>query len=206
MRLRAGARGYPNGIDLTLRAGEAVAVCTSARAGAALVRSILGFAEVLSGEIYVLGERVPLPRGGEPSVVREGVASALHPHGLVANLTLRDNLLLPLVFRLGPGEEDRESQASSVLEALDLAQVAQRRPVDVGEGACVRAAVGRAIMGRPQLLLLENLDAQLTAREIRTVMSVGRNEARAVLVTATEVGSATCVQCDRVLDFSGSEQ
>ena len=66
VRLRAGARGYPNGIDLTLRAGEAVAVCTSARAGAALVRSILGFAEVLSGEIYVLGERVPLPRGGEP--------------------------------------------------------------------------------------------------------------------------------------------
>lgn len=134
----------------------------------------------------------------------EEVGTALHPHGLVSNVTLRQNLLLPLLYTHGPAGADPQRRVEQLLDALDLAGLAERRPDAAGPGACERAAVGRALARRPRLLLLEKPDALLTPRELQVVMALCRGEVEGILVTATNAGGALWSLCDVVVDLSAT--
>lgn len=195
---RAGSRP----LSFDLEAGEALAVAGSTLSGAVLVRACLGLASPDAGRIRLLGRDVRATSEEELARVREEVGAVLDPHGLVANLTIRDNLLLPLVFRHDAPSEDPAERVEELLAALGLEELGDHRPGAIGPGIAERVAVARALVRRPGLLLVENLDAALTGREIRTVMDLCRRDDRAILLTATEATSAACSLCDRVLDLS----
>lgn len=195
---RAGSRP----LSFDLEAGEVLAVAGSTLSGAVLVRACLGLASPDAGRIRLLGRDVRATPEEELARVREEVGAVLDPHGLVANLTIRDNLLLPLVFRHDAPSEDPAERVEELLAALELEELADHRPGVIGPGIAERVAVARALVRRPGLLLVENLDAALTGREIRAVMDLCRRDDRAILLTATEATSAACSLCDRVLDLS----
>lgn len=198
---RPGGWGAGEPVSLALGPGEAVGVAGSTLSGAMLVRACLGLATPEAGRIRLLGVEVGEAGEVELSAAREETGAVLDPPGLVANLTVRDNLRLPLVFRHGPGPDDAERRVEEVLEALGLAAWGDERPATLGPGAFERIAVARALVRRPRLLMMENLDAALTPPEIRTVMDVCRTEDPAILLTATETTSAACSLCDTVVDL-----
>lgn len=197
-----GRRGGVGSLSVELAPEEAVAVSGSTFSGAVLVRACLGLARAPSGRIRVMGQDVGDLAEGELARLREEVGAVLTPHGLVANLTIRDNLLLPLIFRHGDPDEDSASRVEEVLAALEMGGLGDERPATLGSGAAERVAVARALVRRPRLLLMENLDAALTAVEIREVMDFCRRDERAILITATETNSAACSCCDRVVELS----
>lgn len=199
-----GWRGGALPLSLEVRPGESAAVAGSTLAGAVLVRACLGLARPRAGRIRLLGTDVSRASEEELARMREGVGAVLAPHGLVANLTIRENLLLPLVFRRGDHPEEPEGRVEEVLAALELVELGDERPGALGPGATERVAVARALVRRPRLLVMENLDAALTGAEIRRVMELCRGDGRAILVTATEPTSATCSTCDLVVDLPGT--
>ena len=73
---------------------------------------------------------------------------------LVPELTLRDNIALPLEL-LGTGRRDALKRADHLAEILDLSESNKRRPSEVSGGQAQRAAVGRALARRPAVVLAD---------------------------------------------------
>jgi NitT/TauT family transport system ATP-binding protein len=89
-------------------------------------------------------------------------AFILQDYGLFPWKTVRDNLALPLQLR-GTGRKERRAAASAMLEELGLEGLGQRFPVQLSGGQRQRVAIGRALISKPDLLLMDEPFAALDA-------------------------------------------
>jgi len=98
------------------------------------------------------------------SVLPEGCRTAfiLQDYGLFPWKTVRDNLALPLQLR-GCSRAERLTATSSMLEELGLEGLEQRFPIQLSGGQRQRVAIGRALISRPDLLLMDEPFAALDA-------------------------------------------
>jgi heme ABC exporter ATP-binding subunit CcmA len=136
-------------LDLTLAPGEALAVAGPNGAGkTTLLRLLAGLMRPTAGEIRVLGRA--LTRGdGE---VRRALGLVSHQSLLYDDLTLRENL--EFAARLYGLARPREA-ALAALEAAGLAGRAEESPRRLSRGLTQRAAIARALLHRPRVLLLD---------------------------------------------------
>ena len=151
-----------NGIDLTLQAGEVLAVAGPNGAGkTTLLRLLAGLMRPSAGEIRVLGERLSHPS----APVRRSIGLLSHQSLLYDDLSLRENLIFAArLYAL-------DHRAAVVAEALDAAGLTERAdelPRKLSRGLLQRAAIARAMLHRPRLLLLDEpftaLDAAASER------------------------------------------
>jgi len=89
-------------------------------------------------------------------------AFILQDYGLFPWKTVRDNLALPLQLQ-GTGRKERFEAAQAMLEELGLGGLAHRYPVQLSGGQRQRVAIGRALISRPDLLLMDEPFAALDA-------------------------------------------
>ncbi len=136
-------------IDLALSPGEALAVAGPNGAGkTTLLRLLAGLMRPTAGEIRVLGR--PLTRGdGE---ARRALGLVSHQSLLYDDLSLRENL--EFAARLYGLDRPRE-RAFAGLEAAGLAGRADESPRRLSRGLTQRAAIARALLHRPRILLLD---------------------------------------------------
>ena len=168
-------------IDLTLRPGEALAVVGPNGAGkTTLLRLLAGLMRPSAGHIHVAGQ--PLARGS--SSVRRSIGLVSHQSLLYDDLTLLENLTF--VARLYGLEHPRDT-AAAALENAGLAGRASELPRRLSRGLLQRAAIARALLHQPRLLLLDEpftgLDAPASER-LRTDLG-SRLEAGLGLVIVT---------------------
>lgn len=124
-----------------------------------------------TGSVEVLGARPSsLPRFPRHALLRR-MGVAFQREGLVSNLPLQENLVVPLVFGSGFSRTRARAAACEAMEALGLAPFAHQRPAAMTREARILAAVARAALRSPELLLLEHLTAglpdQLAERALR---------------------------------------
>lgn len=190
-------------LTLGIRAGELVAFLGPSGCGkTTTLLLIAGIYRSTTGEIHFDDRRVDAlhPRDRDVGMVFQSYA--LYPH-----LTLYENVAFPLrLKRLGGGDVDR--RVRQVAEMLGIGQILERHPAQVSGGQQQRAALARALVKEPQVLLLDeplsNLDAQirLQARaEIRRLQQgLG---VTSVLVTHDQ--AEALAMADRVAVFSMGE-
>ncbi|MGH7538527.1 MAG: ATP-binding cassette domain-containing protein [Gemmatimonadales bacterium] len=124
--------------------------------------------------------------------------------GLLQNLSLRDNIALPLRFGSDASPREIDGRVNIILVAVRLANVADRRPAQVNEEDCRRAALARAIAFDPTLLVLEQPFDGLTARTSAELLEVARGgetaagARRTILITAQEIPAVVQRRCDRL--------
>ncbi|MSS46685.1 ABC transporter ATP-binding protein [Cutibacterium sp. WCA-380-WT-3A] len=109
---------------------------------------------------------------------------------LVPELTLRDNIALPLEL-LGARRRDALKRADSLAEILDLKDASRRRPSEVSGGQAQRAAVGRALAHRPEVVLADEPTGALDTANRHAVIGLLDNLVRSesstlVMVTHDE--------------------
>jgi heme ABC exporter ATP-binding subunit CcmA len=147
-----------HGIDLTLRVGEALAVIGPNGAGkTTLLRLLAGLLRPEAGELRVLGALV---RGGDwPG--RRSIGFLSHQSMLYDDLTLLENLAL--AARLY-GLERPARVAAEALETAGLGRRAAELPRRLSRGLLQRAAIARALLHSPSLILMDepftSLDAE----------------------------------------------
>ena len=172
------------GVDLTLAAGEAMAVLGPNGAGkSTLLRLLAGLMRPGAGSIRVLGR--PL-RAADPDA-RRPIGLVSHQSLLYDDLTLLENLLL--AARLHGMAAPRRS-ARSALEQVDLGARADETPRHLSRGMIQRAAIARALIHRPAQLLLDEpftgLDAAAAAR-FGALLAVERAAGLALVVVTHQL-------------------
>lgn len=190
-------------LDLDVRAGELVAFLGPSGCGkTTTLLMVAGIYIPTEGEIWFGEQRVDHlhPRDRDVGMVFQSYA--LYPH-----LTLFDNIAFPLRLKKTPERETRQ-KVRQTAELLGIAHVIERRPAAVSGGQQQRAALARALVKEPQVLLLDeplsNLDAQIRIQargEIRRL----QQELGVTSILVTHDQAEALAMADRVAAFSVGE-
>jgi len=149
LRRSFGGRRVLRGVDLTVRAGEAVVVAGPNGAGkTTLLRLLAGLMRPESGEVRVFGR--PLRGGSED--VRRAIGFVSHQSLLYDDLTLAQNLTFTARLYSLPKPA---AAARAALEAAGLASRANDSPRRLSRGLTQRASIARALLHQPSVLLLD---------------------------------------------------
>lgn len=159
------------GIDLRITTGEKVAVMGPSGCGkSTLLHVLAGVLEADEGTARVLGEDLGALPEKERAQLRLARMGMVFQFGdLIGELTLRENLALPLQL-LGGRPARLRAAVEAMLERLGLGEVAHRRAAQVSGGQAQRAAVGRALIHQPALLLADEPTGALDTVAADTVM------------------------------------
>jgi multiple sugar transport system ATP-binding protein len=166
IRLEKLGKRFPNGVwavkDLSLEIAEAellVLVGPSGCGKTTALRMIAGLEDISSGDLYIGGMRVNdvLERDRDIAMVFQNYA--LYPH-----MTVAQNIAFSLKLQRRPKQEIRQ-RLQETAKLLGLEELLDRRPKQLSGGQRQRVAMGRAIIRKPQVFLMDeplsNLDAQL---------------------------------------------
>ena len=160
IKKRFGKVDVIRGVDLEVNDGEFVVFVGPSGCGkSTLLRMIAGLEDITSGELHI-GERVM----NEVQPARRGVAMVFQSYALYPHLTVRDNMGFGLKVR-GVKAEERSTRIAAAAAILKLDALLERFPRELSGGQRQRVAIGRAIVGEPDVFLfdepLSNLDAEL---------------------------------------------
>jgi putative ABC transport system ATP-binding protein len=194
-----------DGVSLEVRDGEWVAVTGASGSGKSTLLGILGCLDRPTGGEYLLdGRRVGELDDTRLSALRNrAIGFVFQSFHLIPQLSVVENVETPLLYGGVPEEEWRE-RAMRCLERVGLLHRADHRPSEISGGEAQRAAVARALVTEPRLLLADeptgNLDTQ-TGAEIAALMEALHREGRTiVLVTHNEAMARLAGRIVRLLD------
>jgi ABC-type methionine transport system ATPase subunit len=173
---------WPHPVSMQVTRGAAHVIRTKSALSAPLFRLCLGFSEPVSGTVVVQGKEPWTLGRSEIRDMRRTIGSCLEPDGLVANLTLRMNLIVPLVFACGLEFDDALVRADQMLDVTHLTMWADVRPASLPAEVRQTGTLARALCLRPSLLLLENPLASVDNRETRRLMSLCRMQVETLLI------------------------
>jgi len=153
-------------ISLNLGAGEFVSIMGPSGCGKSTLLNLIGLLdEPSTGRVLVEG--IPVATYKDRQIARlrnEKVGFIFQSFHLVADLTVLDNVELPLLYRAMSGAE-RKRRASAALDRVGLASRVHHFPSQLSGGQQQRVAIARAIVGEPKVLLADeptgNLDSQM---------------------------------------------
>jgi branched-chain amino acid transport system ATP-binding protein len=173
-------------VSLTVAPGELVTIVGPNGSGkTTLLRAVTGLVAVRGGAIMFAGARVDgLPT---ETIVRRGVALVPEGRDLFTPLTVRENLLLGAFAVRGGARRERAADVERVLELFPALRPRLAQPAGtLSGGEQQMLAIGRALMARPRLLLLDEPSvglAPLVIREIfRTLARLRRDGLTILLV------------------------
>ena len=194
-----------DGLTLELAAGTFTAIVGRSGSGkSTLLNLAAGLDRPTSGEVFLAGQ--PLSRLGDDEITRlrrERVGVVYQFFHLLPTLEVRENVALPLLLE-GVPESQALARAGALLAEVGLEPRARARPHTLSGGELQRAAVARALVHEPALVLADeptgNLDTRSAAQVVALLASlVRRHGATLVLVTHSAEASA---EADRVITLS----
>lgn len=177
------------GISFTLEEGEALAVTGPSGSGKSTLLHLAATLEApTSGRIRIGGEVAhELPERELAAFRSRRVGLVFQDHYLLPQYTMLQNVLLPTVAA-GAVDDGEEERARTLLETVGLEARIDHRPAQLSGGERQRAAIVRALINRPSLLLCDeptgNLDAQ-TAGAVADLLLELHAEGDSALIVVT---------------------
>ncbi len=192
-------------LDLSLDEGECVVLIGASGSGKSTLLRCIDLLEVVDdGTIHLDGQDITDPRV-DADAVRARMGVVFQQYNLFPHMSVLDNVVLAPVRVHGVPRAEARERATAMLERVGLAEKAHARPDDLSGGQQQRAAIARALVTDPRLLLLDEvtsaLDPELVG-EVLDLLRALRDEGRTMLLNTHEMGFARRV-ADRVCFLSG---
>jgi len=199
-----------DGVTLTVRRGEFVAVMGPSGSGkSTLLNVIAGLERPTSGWVRVDGEDLAaLNEAGLAGHRSKRVGMVFQAFNLLPRYRVVDNVALPLIFA-GVPRAERTARARALLDRLGMSSRAEHRTNELSGGELQRAAIARALVGGPAILLADeptgNLDSANGAALIALLDELNRGGQTVLLVThdgsiARHAGRIMHLRDGKVLD------
>ena len=162
-----------DGVSLSIRKGEFVAVVGQSGSGKSTMMNVLGCLDIPTRGTYLLdGTDVRELTDKELSHIRnKQIGFIFQQYNLIQSLTVLENVELPLIYQ-GVNADDRRDLALEALSRVGLANRVKHRPVEMSGGQQQRVAIARAIATHPPIILAD--------------------EPTGALDSKTEIGRASC--------------
>ncbi len=162
-----------DGVSLEVQSGEFVALLGSSGSGkSTLLNLIAGLDRPTGGTIFVHGRELGAMSSEELARHRrETVGMVFQAFNLVPRMTLLENVELPL--RLAEvGRTERPARVAAALERVGLAARQEHRPSELSGGEQQRAALARALVNRPSILLADEPTGNLDSRNGNEILQL----------------------------------
>jgi putative ABC transport system ATP-binding protein len=160
-------------ISLEIEKGEYVSIAGPSGCGKSTLLSILGLLDsATSGEYWLNGQDVAeLPDRDRARVRNREIGFIFQSFNLIGDLTVFENVELPLTYRGMPGSERRE-RAAAALERVGMQHRAKHLPSQLSGGQQQRVAVARAVAGEPAMLLADEPTGNLDSKSGESVIEL----------------------------------
>ncbi len=215
LRKNYGAQTVLNGLDLTVRVGEVVALLGPSGSGkSTLLRCINHLENWDSGMVRVGGRRLGHRDDGKPlsprAIANErasvGVGMVFQQFNLFSHLTAMENLAGPLRWVHGMTRVDADRRAGELLERVGLSHRADALPRHLSGGQQQRVAIARALAPNPSVLLLDEptsaLDPELVNEVLEVIRRLAIDDGLTMIISTHQIRFADEV-ADRVAFLSG---
>ena len=187
-------------VSLNLQTREFIAFLGPSGSGkSTLLRIIAGLETADAGEVWLEGRRIDtLPPGDR------GVAMVFQHYALYPHMSVRGNMAFGLKNARVPREEI-DTLVGEAARVLEIEELLDRKPDQLSGGQRQRVAIGRAIVKRPKLFLLDeplsNLDAALRLRT-RVELAQMRQRVEAAMIMVTHDQAEAMTLADRIVVFN----
>jgi putative ABC transport system ATP-binding protein len=160
-------------VDLEIARGEYVSIAGPSGCGKSTLLSILGLLDsATAGDYWLNGQAVAdLPAKDRARVRNREIGFIFQSFNLIGDLTVFENVELPLTYRGMPASERRDRVASA-LERVGMGHRAKHLPSQLSGGQQQRVAVARAVGGEPAMLLADEPTGNLDSKSGESVMEL----------------------------------
>ena len=178
-------------LSLTVGDGEFVAIMGPSGCGKTTLLNLMGLLDApTKGRVRLGGDDVAFGRETRLARLRnEKIGFVFQSFHLVPDLTVLDNVEIPLLYRRGTAR-DRRRLALEAIERVGLASRAHHFPSQLSGGQQQRAAIARAVVGRPSMLLADeptgNLDSAMGEEILALIAGLNASGTTIVMVTHDE--------------------
>ncbi|MFZ2620725.1 MAG: ABC transporter ATP-binding protein, partial [Alphaproteobacteria bacterium] len=192
------------GVNLTIAAGESVAVIGQSGSGKSTLLHVAGLLDVpTSGDVAVNGINVKGKSEAALAAIRNSTFGFVYQHHhILREFTALENVMMPALIA-GKSKAACHARATELLESVNLTPRASHLPSQLSGGECQRVAVARALMNQPKLLLADEPTGNLDPRNAAQVADmffhlVDKERMALLLVTHNEALAARCQRVYRM--------
>lgn len=197
-----------NHVNLIVHKGEFVSVMGPSGCGKSTLLSIMGLLdEPTSGVIELDGRAVQSYSDKELAALRNHkIGFVFQSYHLINDLSVLDNVELPLLYRPGVGGKERRERAYAALDRVGLSARTNHFPSQLSGGQRQRVAIARALAGKPEIILADeptgNLDSVMGEEIMDLLLHLNREGTTIVMVTHDEQQALKTQRLIRFFDGS----
>ncbi len=185
-------------VTFSVEKGEYVAIMGESGSGKTTLLNILATLDQATGGLVLLnGKNLSSIREAEAAAFRrENLGFVFQDFNLLDNFNIQDNIFLPLVLA-GKGYQEMEDRARPIVRKLGIADILTKFPYEVSGGQKQRAAVARALITHPQMILADEPTGALDSKAAETLLHMFQEineEGQTILMVTHSVKAASCAK------------
>jgi putative ABC transport system ATP-binding protein len=163
-----------SGVHLSISRGEYVAMSGPSGCGKSTLLSIIGLLDTPTSGRYTLNNKevANLNFADRSRIRNQEIGFIFQSFNLIGDLTVAENVELPLTYRAGMPAAERKRRVQESLERVNMAHRMRHYPAQLSGGQQQRVAVARALAGSPSILLADEPTGNLDSKNGEAVMKL----------------------------------
>ncbi len=195
-----------NDVNLTINKGEYISLSGQSGCGKSTLLSLLGLLDsTTSGTYQLAGSDVStLTRDERAKIRSKQIGFVFQSFNLISDLTVFENVMLPLTYQSGKSKSEIENKVNEVLDKVEMSHRKNHYPSQLSGGQQQRVAVARALVNDPAIILADeptgNLDSKNAEAVLKLFDQLHEDGATICMVTHDPASAQRASRCLEMFD------